>query len=94
MHHNKEEEEKRRFFDNLQQVVDTCGPDKEIIVMGDLNGHVRSRRPGYETALGLFDVDAPNEEGEPILNFCMQNKMKLMNTYFQHQGSHKYTWYG
>ena len=48
--------EKKDFFNILQQVIDTCNPDEEIIVMGDINGHVGQDRQGYEELLKHFGI--------------------------------------
>ena len=57
--------------------------------MGDMNGHVGLITEGYEQ--GHHGIRQRNSEGDRILNFCNSNGMKIMNTYFQHRKSHKYT---
>ena len=44
------------FFNILQQVINTCNPDKETIVMGDFNGHVGQDRH--------FSIGNRNEQGK------------------------------
>ena len=75
-------------------MIDTCNADEGIIVMGDFNGHVGQDRQGYEEHLGHFSIGNRNEEGKTIMDICTRNNMKVMNTYFKHRQSHKYTWYG
>jgi exonuclease III len=87
-------EEKEAFYNALQDVRDKCGTDENVIIMGDLNGHVGIAREGYESCLGHFGIGDRNEEGLMILDFCNRNDLKIMNTYYQHQDSHKYSWYG
>lgn len=87
-------DEKEEFYETLQATIDTCPPDEQIIVMGDFNGHVGTDRTGYEENLGHFHIGGRNEEGKRLLELCVRNNMKVMNTYFQHKDSHKYTWYG
>ena len=48
--------EKEEFFDLLQEVIDTCNPDEEIITMGDFNGHVGTERQGFEDSVGHFGI--------------------------------------
>ena len=88
------QEEKENFYQTLQQVADSCDVDEDVVVMGDLNGHVGTDRQGYEACLGHFSIGDRNDEGQTILDFCIRNNLKIMNTYFQHQKSHKFTWYG
>ena len=68
--------------------------NEEVIVMGDLNGHVGQRTQGYEQVIEHHGIGQRNTEGDGILNFCNGNGMKIMNTYFQHGETHEYTWYG
>ena len=90
----RNDEEKDRFFLQLQEEIDKLRQNEEVIVMGDLNGHVGQRTEGYEQVIGHHGIGQRNTEGDRILNFCNSNGMKIMNTYFQHRESHKYTWYG
>ena len=84
-------EEKDDFYEQLQDTLDNIPTDSEIIIMGDLNGHVGSRP--VEDVIGKFGIGKRNEGGEMLIDFCMRNKLSIMNTYFNHQNSHKYTWY-
>ena len=46
------DEEKEEFFGNVQTEIDNIKTNKEVVVMGDLNGHVGTTRTGYEQAIG------------------------------------------
>ncbi|XP_071493217.1 uncharacterized protein [Diadema antillarum] len=85
------QEEKDEFYEQLQDTLDNIPIDSEIIVMGDLNGHVGSRP--VEGVIGNFGVGTRNEDGEMLIDFCVRNNLSVMNTYFKHQESHQYTWY-
>ena len=88
------EEEKEQFYQKLQHQIYSIRTDEEEIVMGDLNGHIGTQREGYEQVMGYHGIGNRNDEGERVLDFCNVNHMKIMNTFFQHRPSHKYTWYG
>ena len=88
------EEEKEQFYQKLQHEIDSIRTDEEVIVMGDLNGHIGTQREGYEQVMGYHGIGSRNGEGERVLDFCNVNHMKIMNTFFQHRPSHQYTWYG
>ena len=64
------QEEKDKFFRDLQEVKGSL-PYENIIVMGDLNGHVGQDRTGIEHILGAFSVGERNRDGEYIINFCL-----------------------
>ena len=46
------DEENEEFFGNVQTEIDNITGNKEVIVMGDLNGHVGTTITGYEQAIG------------------------------------------
>ena len=87
------QEEKEDFFRKLQETKESVPFAENIIIMGDLNGHVGCDRTGLENVLGQHSIGERNREGENILDFCVQNQMSIMNTYYKHQESHKWTWY-
>jgi hypothetical protein len=65
--------------------------DSDTVIMGDLNGHVGSVEvPGI---VGKFGTGTRNAEGDLLIDFAARNNMAIMNTYFDHSESHKYTWY-
>ena len=63
-------------------------------MMGDLNGHIETQREGYEQVMGYHGIGSQNGEGERVLEFCNVNRMKIMNTFFQHRPNHQCSWYG
>ena len=85
------QEEKEIFFEQLQDTFDSLPTDSEIIIIGDLNGHVGNTK--VENVIGDFGVGEKNAEGEAIIDFCMRNGLSVMNTFFKHNEAHQYTWY-
>lgn len=85
------QEEKDTFYDQLQDTVDILPTESDIIIIGDLNGHVGATK--VENVIGDFGVGEKNDEGEALIDFCMRNNLAVMNTFFKHQESHQYTWY-
>ena len=43
---------KEELFGNVQTEIDNIKINKEVIVMGDLNGQVGTTKTGYEQAIG------------------------------------------
>ena len=84
-------EEKDEFYERLQDTLDIIPNESEIIVMGDLIGHVGSKT--VEGVIGNFEVGNRNEEVEMLINFCVKKTLSVMNTFFKHQESHQLTWY-
>ena len=87
------EQVKDEFFTKLEQTVDSLAHRENTIVMGDLNGHIGTNRAGYEDIIGEHSIGDRNREGERILDFCVRNRMSIMNTFYEHKPSHKWTWY-
>ena len=65
------DEEKEEFFGNVQTEIDNIKSNKEVIVKGDLNGHVGTTRTGYEQAIGHQGIGESNAEGKRIVDFCV-----------------------
>ena len=87
------QEEKEEFFRDLQEVKESVPYAENTIIMGDMNGHVGQDRTGIEHILGAFSIGERNREGQNIINFCIQNHMAIMNTFYKHRESQKWTWY-
>ena len=85
--------EKEEFYRQLQEVKDSVPYAENIVIMGDLNGHVGQDRTGIENIIGSFSVGERNREGESIVNFCLQNNMSVMNTFYKHEENKKWAWY-
>ena len=85
--------EKEEFYRNLQEVKESVPYTENIIIIGDLNGHVGQDRTGIENILGAFGIGDRNRDGENIIHFCLQNRMAIMNSFYKHRESQKWTWY-
>ena len=72
------DEEKYRLYEQLQEKIDKLRQNEEVIVMGDLNGHVIQRTEGYEQVIGNHGIGQRNTEGYRIVNVCNSNGMKII----------------
>ncbi|XP_076063403.1 uncharacterized protein LOC143038269 [Oratosquilla oratoria] len=43
--------------------------------------------------MGAFGIGDRNADGVFLTDFCLRNQMSIMNTYYEHQESHKWSWY-
>ena len=58
-----------------------------------MNAHVGTDRTGLFEVLGAFGVGDRSGDGESLTDFCLRNIMSIINTYYKHQESHKWSWY-
>ena len=86
-----EEEEKDRFWTQLGAISDSIPTSKELIVAGDLNGHVGIERDGFERWNGGKTRGNINAEGEIILNYARECDLALVNTFFTKSDAQTYT---
>ena len=63
----RSEEEKKNFWDALDELVRECPSDQQLIIGGDLNGHIGARADGYSGVHGGFGFGVRNDEGHSIL---------------------------
>ena len=85
--------EKEEFYRLLQEGMDDAKYQSNIILRGDWNGHIGQEREGFERNVGAFGIGEENVEGERILDCAKINNLSIMNTYYKHCKSQKWTWY-
>lgn len=86
--HNVDELEK--FYSDLQSVMIKLKSSDVNIIMGDLNAKVGEG--GEEGIVGDFGIGIRNERGERFENFCKENNLCIMNTYFELPKHRLYTY--
>ena len=79
----REREEKDEFWQSLSEIVWEIPSEEKIILAGDLNGHIGERADGYEEVHGGYGYGVRNGEGERILEFALQQKLAVCNSYFK-----------
>ena len=58
--------------------------------MGDLNEKVRNER--FDEVVGPWGFRDRNDRGERWIEWCMDNKQIIGNTWFRHHSRHMWTW--
>ena len=86
---NANKEEKEAFFQDLQIEID--GGNSDIIMMGDTNGRVGNNNDGIERHLGPFGEIVRNDNGNRLIDLCVENDFVIANSKFMHKDIHKYT---
>ncbi|GBP25976.1 LINE-1 retrotransposable element ORF2 protein [Eumeta japonica] len=78
------------FYSDLQATIQNSY--KNIILMGDFNGQVGVSNPGEEFTIGRHGYGKRTKNGERLVSFAMENKLRILNTFYNRKSSRKWTW--
>ena len=70
-------------------------PSKDItILLGDFNSKIGATQTDHHMrqVVGNYGLGERNESGEKLIDFCLQRRLSIMNTYFEHHPRRLYTW--
>ncbi|XP_042514389.1 uncharacterized protein LOC122089040 [Macadamia integrifolia] len=79
---------KLQFWEHMDELMHSFGPDEKIIIGGDLNGHIDKDRRGYVEVHGGYGVGERNEEGTSVLDFATAYDLSIANTLFTKREEH------
>ena len=83
---------KEQFWDELEEMIQRIPINEKVFIGGDLNGHVGKDAGQYTQVHGGFGFGTMNNEGQSIIEFCMTNNFKIVNTCFEKQEEHLITY--
>ena len=86
-----DEETKRLFWEDLDEVVQGIPQSEGLLIGGDFNGHIGSRREGYEMVHGGFGYGVRNSGGVSILDFAVAYDLSIVNSFFRKREEHLIT---
>ena len=77
-----------KFYDDLREAI---AEDKQQfnMVIGDFNSKVGK---GKEACFGNYGLGERNERGEHLVNFALEQNMKIANTLFKKRSGRMWTW--
>ena len=84
--------EKEEFWRQVERVIMNTDINQEVIVGGDMNGHVGQVANGFHEAHGNFGYGTRNAEGERILEFAEAMGYVVTSTLFKKRHSHLVTY--
>ncbi|XP_048743177.2 craniofacial development protein 2-like [Ostrea edulis] len=87
-----EEEIKDDFYEQLQMVVSKVPQHDMLLMMGDLNAKVGADNTDCERSMGKHGCGIRNDNGERLIDFCLNNNLVIGGTIFPHKDIHKLTW--
>ncbi|GJU83202.1 retrovirus-related pol polyprotein LINE-1 [Tanacetum coccineum] len=88
------EAEKKSFWDSLDDLVRECSmSQQQLIIAGDLNGHIGAEADGFSSVHGGFGYGVRNEEGRTILEFAAAHDLVVVNSFFKKRDAHLITYH-
>jgi len=76
-------EEKEKFMVLLGKTVSAVDAVQQLVVCGDMNGHVGAKSEGFEGVHGGFGYGERNVEGEMLMEMVGGLNLVIINTWFQ-----------
>ncbi|KAK6737519.1 hypothetical protein RB195_019930 [Necator americanus] len=73
------EEEKACFWEDLEQYVQSLEGEEVLLIGGDFNGHVGSRKDGFESCHGRYGFGAGNDDGLRLLDYAVASDLIIAN---------------
>src|SRR5215469_7559628 len=71
-----------KFYREVKSSKDPCKQYEMIVVMEDLIAKVGSER--FDKVVGPWELGDRNDSGERWIEWCMENKKIIGNTWFRH----------
>ena len=87
-----EEDAKDDFYAALSEVLRGTNPRDKIILLGDFNARVGSRRDLWGQAIGSHGLGKMNANGLRLLTLCTEYDLTITNTLFRLKPIHKTSW--
>ena len=87
---NAEEAEVEWFYEDLQDLLELTPPKDVLFIIGDWNAKLGSQ--GTPGVTGKFGLGMQNEAGQRLIEFCQENALVIVNTFFQQHKRRLYTW--
>ena len=87
-----EDESKDEWYEQLQRAVSKVPHHDMLLIIGDMNAKVGSDNSDRETAMGRHGCGEINNNGERLVDFCLNNNCVIGGTLFPHKDIHKLTW--
>ncbi|KAK6756725.1 hypothetical protein RB195_014887 [Necator americanus] len=72
------EEDKASFWEDLEQYVQSLEGEVVLLIGGDFNGHVDSRKNGFESCHGGYGYGARNDYGLRILEYAVASDLIIV----------------
>ncbi len=86
-----EDDDVETFYEDVNKAVEE-NKSKYTIVMGDFNAKVGECQPDEDAIIGKFGYGQRNTRGDALLEFAVQHKFIIANTFFKKSKDRYWTW--
>ena len=66
---------------------------ESLVLLGDFNAQVGIDKATWKGVIGQHGDPDINKNGGCLLQFCATTRLCILNTFFEHKRTQKYTWY-
>ncbi|KAK6767021.1 hypothetical protein RB195_026548 [Necator americanus] len=80
------------MLEDLEQYVQSLEDEEVLLIGGDFNGHVGSRKDWFESCHGGYGFGARNDDGLRILEYAVASDLIIANTQYRKRKSHLITY--
>lgn len=87
---DKDDVQLEDFYGQAESLLKTCRNHDVTFMIGDMNAKVGNGPTG--TVAGPFGLGEQNDRGERLTQFCQEQQLIIMNTWFQLPKRRLYTW--
>ncbi|KAK3800733.1 hypothetical protein RRG08_003138 [Elysia crispata] len=90
---SSEIEEAEEFYTALQHAMENIHKQDTLYILGDFNakiGHEMSREE--KEVKGIHCLGNRNERGQMLVDFCIENRLGIGNSFFKHHPRRLFTW--
>lgn len=89
---DKDLEEKVEFYEQLEEYFGRLPKYDVKVLLGDCNAKI-GREEIHEPIIGRHSLHrSTNQNGEKLIEFAMEQRLKIMGTCYEHKDIHKATW--
>lgn len=89
----KDDDEKDAFYEQLNVVLEEIPRSDIKVMMGDFNAKVGANQDrDLFKFVGPHGLGVRNENGQRLIDICIEHDLAIGGTLFPHKDIHKYTW--
>ncbi|CAG4934862.1 unnamed protein product [Colias eurytheme] len=87
---NANEEDINKFYETVAKALELA--HKDFILMGDLNAKIGIPKKEEYLIMKQNGYGERNERGQRLVDFALENKLSILNTFFKKKPKNKWTW--